>query len=155
MKTDLGEPEFVPRIFIDGRELAGQALRQALEVRGARGLGVREVPVVVAPADPITDILREIFAKVVEGGQPENTRVTNKKPETFERGRVCADYAGVVRKSVVPLLLRRKFLEPTLDRHGTVRLVRGRLKEVVDFLFRGVSSEDLEEVARELREAIR
>jgi hypothetical protein len=147
--TDLGDPAVAPRVFLDGKELSGPELADELRRRGALGPGARDRRPPELPEDSVANIVREVFAKVVEGDRRDNTRVTKKKRSSFERGRFCAENAIFVREIVLPTLVANRYLRESGDRHGTLT-AGAELGDIIDFLFEGTSSRNLVRVIDEL-----
>jgi hypothetical protein len=151
--TNFGEPSPAVRVILDGEELTGDRLKDRLLPRGAIVFGARGAELAVESTEFECDaLLREILGKVLEGDRPDNTRITRKKPATFERGAVSSRYNLFVRSKALPILLKHGVLVKTADRHGTLTLHRSKVGEVVRFMFQNVLSQDLAQALEEMRE---
>lgn len=115
---------------------------EVLREQGALGRGVREVEE-PSEEDPAPELLREVFAKVVEGSRRDNTRLAKRRLDTFERGRFCQPNSYVVRETLLPLLLSKELFVKT-DLGVTVAANRDRLGEIIDYLFENKLSPDIE-----------
>jgi len=149
--TDFGEdPERT--LIINGRSARGAELVEVLREQGALGRGVREVEE-PTEEDPAPELLREVFAKVVEGSRRDNTRLAKRRFDTFERGRFCQPNRHVVRENLLPLLLSKEFFVKS-DLGVAVAANRNRLGEIIDYLFESKLSPGVEDVLKELRRVL-